>query len=398
MEHMPLAGYLVLDLTEGIAGPYCTKLLACYGAEVIKIERPRQGDPTRRMGPFFHDEAGPDKSCLFLYLNTSKKSVTLDLKGVAGRHIFLDLVRRADMVTESFPPGYLKELGLDYQSLEAIHPGLIMTSVTPFGQTGPYRDYKATEIVVNALAGLMYITGEPDRVPLQTGGYIAQYAAGQTAYVATLTALFHQAVTGEGQHVDVSMMEANVDNLENWVMGRAVQDKPMPRLGKRHQSGYPSEIYPCEDGYVAVNVGRGSWPALAEMMEEPRLLDPRYADPATRSQHRVAIDALMQPWLSAHGKVEVYHAGQARRMAFGYVATTEDVVRNPQLQDRDYFVRVEHPETGEVLYPGLPFRLKANDERFVCAPLLGEHTREVYGDKLGLTNEEMVTLKSQGVI
>jgi len=192
MADQALSGVKVLDLTWYIAGPYCTKLLASSGAEVLKIEKPAEGDPARRIGPFLGDDPHPEKSGLFLYLNTGKRSITLDLKTGAGKGIFKELAREADLVVESFSPGTMARLGLEYETLEKLNPRLVMTSISNFGQNGRYRDYRSAHLVHNAAGGWMYSIGEPHREPLQVGGWVAYYVAGVSAAVATAAALYHQ--------------------------------------------------------------------------------------------------------------------------------------------------------------------------------------------------------------
>jgi len=207
----------VLDLSEGVAGAYCTKILAGFGADVIKIERPGGGDPLRRHGPFPDDMPHPEKGALFLYLNTGKKSITLDIAQRTGALFFRRLVEEAEVVVESFPPGHLTELGLGYESLARIKPRLVMTSVTPFGQDGPYAGYRATNLTALAEGGQMAVTGEPDREPLKNGGYQAEYQAGLHAFAATAVAAFSADATEVGQHIDIAAMECMATALEPYV-------------------------------------------------------------------------------------------------------------------------------------------------------------------------------------
>ena len=211
-----LEGYLVVDLTERVAGPYCTKLMALQGAEVVKVEPPGTGDAMRAMGPFVGGDPHPEKSVPFLYLNTGKMSVTLDVEQHSARNLLLELAKRADVFVESYAPGYLASLGLGPDALLDANPRLVVSSISHFGQTGPYSGYKGEEIVDQAISGHVDITGEPDREPIKMGGNLAQYAGGQAAFASTLIAVYHAALTGEGQHVDNSITEANVDLLDSW--------------------------------------------------------------------------------------------------------------------------------------------------------------------------------------
>ena len=248
----PLDGVRVLDLTHYIAGPYCTKLFADYGVEVVKIERPEGGDATRRMGPFLHDEPHLEKSGLFLHLNTNKKSVTLDIETQAGRNVLLQLAKDADIVVESFSPDFLPSLELDYGAFEAVNPRIVMTSISNFGSTGPYRDYAASEITLYALGGTMISTGIPDREPVKLGLTVEQFYAGMVCATATMGAFMGASLTGEGQHVDMSLMEIMVANQDRAVQGHMLYQYTGPGAG-RTGGGSPGRtivpvgVYPTLD-------------------------------------------------------------------------------------------------------------------------------------------------------
>ncbi|MFC2041708.1 CaiB/BaiF CoA transferase family protein [Chloroflexota bacterium] len=394
-----LSGITVIDLTHYIAGPYCTKLLAGLGAEVIKIEKPGEGDGARRLGPFPGDRPDPEQSGLFLYLNTGKKSITLNLKTKSGVHIFKQLIADADVVVESFEPRVMPSLGLGYKVLEAINPRLVMTSISNFGQNGPYKGYKAEEITEQALSGLMYITGEPDREPLKSGGSLAQYIAGETAFAGTMTALLYAQATDTGQQVDVSIMEANAEMVETRLQEYFFQGTIDYRRGNFHPTTHPHKIYPCKDGWVFVTGNPlHNWPEMAKLMEEPRLADAKFATKHNRMEYRDEVDALMEPWLMSHTKEEIYYSGQAHGLAFGYVATPEDLAKSKQLRAREYFVEIEHPVAGKLRYPGGPYRMSETPFQFSPAPLLGEHNEEVYDQRLGFSKEDIVRLRQYGVI
>ncbi len=391
-----LEGIAALDLTQGVAGPYCTKLLAGMGAEVIKVEPPATGDPSRGLGPFVNDDPHPEKSLLYLYLNTGKKSLTLDLRSEAGRDILRALARGVDIVVESFEPRVLPGLGLPYSRLSADNPGLVMTSVTFFGQDGLYSEYKGGEIVAQAMSGNLQITGEPHREPVMIGGHFAQYAGGQAACVATLMALYHAMLTGHGQHVDCSIVEANADLLDSWGVN-AVLGTKQERTGMRHHGGYPAQLYPCRDGYVVLGTEPAGWKTLVDLVDDEALRDPKYARPG-RKQFREEIDPILVSWLRDKNKVDVHRAAQARRLASGYFMTPEDMLESPQLRERGYFQEIDHPSTGPSSYPGPPFRFSEAGWDQSRAPLLGEHNQEVYGRCLGLSDGELDRLKRQGVI
>ena len=240
----------VVDLTHYVAGPYCTKLLADYGAEVVKVERPGTGDGARRMFPFWGDDPHPEKSGLFLHLNTNKKGVTLDLKTPTGVEILKQLVKDADILVENFEPRVMPGLGLDYDTLATVNPRLVMTSISNFGQTGPYRDLKAGELVIFGMGPHMFVEGEPEREPLKYPGYKAQYMAGTNAAVAAMAALFGSSASGQGQHVDVSIMESLCGPPEGAaaLMSYAFSGRDPERPGYRRAGGSPWGVYRCKDG------------------------------------------------------------------------------------------------------------------------------------------------------
>ena len=390
-----LSDLKVLDLSLGIAGPYCAGLLAGLSADVIKIEPP-DGDPSRRAGAFFHDDPHPEKSGLFLYLNQGKRGVTLNLETETGRDILSRLLPMADVVVESYSPGYLASLGLGYARMEAINPRLVLTSVTHFGQDGPYRDWQGSELVDYALSGQLYRMGDQDKEPLKTGGSVEEYYAGQMAFVATMTAVFSRWITGEGQHVDQSIAEALASMVEmstaDW------QFAGVERMGRSVNPGGQGQ-YRCKDGFVQISPRRGeSFDRLADFMDIPELADPRFATPEGRIEHKVELDQLMQPWLAAHTKLEIYQRGQEQRLLAGYTCTVEDLLESPQFHDREYFVDIDHPFTGTIKYPGAPFKMSETPWQARRAPLLGEHNDEVYCGLLNFSKQELVMLRTLGVI
>ena len=395
-----LEGFLVVDLTERVAGPYCTKLMALQGADVVKVEPPGTGDAMRAMGPFVGDDPNPEKSVPFLYLNTGKKSVTLDVGQASARSLLLELARRADVLVESYAPGYLASLGLGADTLLEANPRLVVCSITHFGQDGPYSGYKGEEIVDQAISGHVGITGEPDREPIKMGGNLGQYAGGQAAFASTLIALYHVALTGEGQHVDNSITEANVDLLDSWGINSLFGDVPT-RLGNaapgavlRGRGG----LYETADGYIALGQMPGGWDAFVDMTGIEELRDPKYADPGSRSEHRDELEAIVGAWVRQNGKLDIYNASQQRRNAIGYVATPQDMLTSPQLEHRRFFEEIDHPAAGSARYPGPPYRLTASGETLTRAPLLGEHNAQVYCDMLGLERAELVRLRQLGVV
>ena len=394
-----LEGVRVVDLTHYIAGPYCTRLFATLGAEVIKIERPGKGDPSRYMGPFPKDVPDPEASATFLYLNCSKKSVTLDLKTVAGQQIVRDLAKSANILVENFSPRVLPSLSLGYGDLSPNIPSLVMTSISNYGQTGPYRDWKAVELNLYGVGGLMNITGEPDREPLKEGAPLAQLGAGQNAFVATMVALLDAEETGEGQHIDVSIAEYATNILENALMQYSYSGEEYVRAGNRGYGRAAWGIYPCRDGYVGIIAGPDNrWPALAQIMERPELADERFATRYGRLVNADEVDALILPWLLEHDKADIFKRGQEAGLGFAFVATLQDILEMDQLTSRDYFVELNHPVAGSYKYPGAPTQPGEPAWVFGRAPLLGEHNQQVLGDYLGYSREDLEQLKREGVI
>lgn len=399
MEEQALSDLKVLDLTHFIAGPYCTKLMADLGAEVIKVERPGQGDGARALGPFLGDEPHPEKSGLFFYLNTNKKGITLNLKSETGVRLLKELVRDADLVVENFEPRVMPSLGLSYDELKGINPNLVMTSISNFGQTGPYRDYKATSLTIMALGGPMAITGDEDR-PLKPGGSQAEYMAGIMGFSATTIALLWREETGLGQYIDLSIMECVSGNLEGATTEYPYLGISRRRLMQRFTYGHPVGLYPCKDGYVIVIPGLGKMDSMAMLLGDPSLVEHElFKSSRLRQQRAQEFDELfLLPYLREHTRREVFEQAQELRMPFGYVMGIDELLADAHLQARGFFVKVEHPLMGEVTYPGPPFRMGETPWKAGRAPLLGEHNEEVYCQRLGYTREDLVKLRELEII
>jgi benzylsuccinate CoA-transferase BbsE subunit len=399
-----LAGRRVLELADE-KGVYCGKLLADMGADVIKIEKPG-GDATREIPPFWGDRAHPERSLFFLYTNTSKRGLTLDLTSVEGRGLFRRLVERADLVLETFSPGFLPGLGLGYGDLRELNPRLVLTSVTAFGQTGPYRSYRSADIVASALGGSMYVTGDEADPPVKLAGSQAHMMASTYAAVSSMIALHRAAIQGEGQHVDVSVEEATVSVAHICGVGKWLDDGIIPRRwGTGLFASVPSGAYPCSDGMVYLMINRPlHWQALARWINEvtgnQEVLDPMFEGPSsTRQPYRELLDIFISDLTSQFTVDEVYHEGQRRHIAFTPVNTAAAVAHDVHLAARSYFVDVEHPGRGRLGYPGAPYRHSATPWRIARpAPSVGEHNRELYGVELGLSEERLRRLEESGVI
>lgn len=394
-----LEGVRVLDLTHHIAGPYCTKLLADFGADITKVERP-DGDPGRRMPPFFHDEPETEKSLLFLYLNTSKRSITLNLKSQGGQAIVKELVRDSDVLVENFSPRVMPSLGLDYGALREINPGLVMASISNFGQTGPYRDYKASEIVEYALGGLMYIFGAYDREPLKHAFNQAQFKAGTNTASAVLMALYHQRLTGQGQHVDLSIQESIASGLRD-VTNNYTYFGGVRRRQPNH-SGDLTRLRATSDGYILPNPGvsaRVNWGAVVELLDAPELDDERFSNASERLANAEELGEILDQVFESKKKQEMFYAAHQQRFIFGVIDSPEEVLDNPQFEARKYFVDLEHPEMGSIKFPGAPFLMSGTPwEARQAAPTLGQHSQEVLRDRLGYSEPEIAQLRTMEVI
>jgi CoA:oxalate CoA-transferase len=364
----------VLDLSQEVAGPLCTKFLAGLGAEVVKVEPPGTGDASRRFGPFVQAMPDAEQSALFLYLNTGKKSITLESQSPTGRAILQQLIQRCDVVVESFPPGYLDQLGCGYTALAQRHPGLIYTSITPFGQTGPYRHYKGEELVAQALGGLMHTIGLPDRAPLKIGGYAGLYTTGMSAFSATMLALYIRDTEGYGQHVDVSAMETTAVTQIHASIQQQFGKTPTRRA---------STLVRAHDGWLHAGLERGvrqdTWRRVCELMGRPELVDDaRFVTPEARREHQAELMPILEAWTATYPKEEIYHTLQKLHSVAGYVATVEDLFTSGQLVARAFFQTIAHPCAGVGRYPGAPFSMHGVSWQQARAPLLGEHNVEIY--------------------
>jgi len=401
MSELAFNQIVVLDCTEGIAGPYCSKLLADSGADVIKIEKPDAGDVTRKMGPFLNDDPDIEKSGAFFYLNTNKRSITLNLESGSGKNIFLKLLHKADIVIESFTPGTMSKLGLSYESLSKINPQIIMTSISGFGQTGPYRDYQATNLVTFGLSGAMYTSrpgNDTSTRPVVEGGRQSEYITGLLSFVATAAALINAKDTGKGTWIDMSALEcvasalgANIDEYS--YLGLSRKTNPFAIHG--YPIGYS---VPCKDGWISLTPGLGGAPNIPLLIEQPELLDdPLFTKPAQRMADPKKFDDTLSPWLQEHDKWEITRLAQELKMAFTPVLTPGELADDEQLKARGFFVETQHPVMGRVTYPGTPFKMSETPSRIGKAPLLGEDNHVIYSG-LGFSEKDQAELKKRGTI
>ena len=403
MTEGALSDVKVLDFTHMIAGPYCTKLMADYGADVVKVERPDGGDGTRRLGPYPGDEPHHERSGLFLHLNTNKRGVSLDLKTSAGNRIARRMAAETDVVVESFRPGVMASLGLDYATLSADNPALVYTSISNFGQTGPYRDFNASEIVLYGMGGEMYSSGLEDREPIKLGGTMVQYQAGAAAAVATMGALFAAQASGQGQHVDVSIMETQVGSIDRR-MSTLIAYQYTGEISKRIPfgvMGYPIGVYPCADGYVELTGGIVYFDRVIEMLGRPAMFDdPKWHAPEAQTDPdlREEFDEFFIPWCLERTKYEIWYAAQDARVLSGPINTMEDLTGDPNFNERGAFAEFDHSSAGRLAYPGRPFVMERTPwAARMAAPLLGQHNADVLGE-LGYDRAALVRLRETGAI
>ena len=372
----PLAGVRVVDLSRNVAGPYASYLLAQFGADVVKVEPPG-GDPSRRFGPFPNDVPDPETSGLFLHLNRNKRSVALDAARDGAK--ILDLARDADVLIEDFAPGVSHAGGWDFDTLAAANPRLVMTSITPFGQTGPYRDYRGSELTLQAIGGPLVTNGHAEREPLKLGGHYAHYHAGISAALATLMALRRADETGEGDWIDLSVYECQAGCRDRRVIQLTVAaytGKCGGRLATVQRS-LGIGVRKCADGYINImGAGAARLPRLLQMIEAPNAeqVDPLHIDPVARD----ALEQVYSRWLAAKPKREAVHLAQSHGLLAGAFHTVAEVVNDPHYRDRGAWDEVDHPVAGRLTYPGRPFTMseveRITPER---APLLNEHADDV---------------------
>jgi benzylsuccinate CoA-transferase BbsE subunit len=410
-----LDSYRVLDLTNE-NGFLCGKILADLGADVIKIERPG-GDESRKLGPFYHDIPNPEKSLYWFAYNLNKRGITLDIESRDGQQIFKKLIKTADFVIESFTPGYLDRLGLGYKSLSKINPRVIMTSITPFGLIGPYKNYKATDIVVMAMGGLMYITGNPDQPPLRISLPQAFLLASAHGAAASMVAYFYRETSGEGQHVDVSAQECVLWEIANaiplWELNQHILRRAGSYITGRWTGTKQRLLWKCQDGYVLFYVLGGAFgaktnKAIVEWMEEENMV-PEYLkdfdwgvfDMASQTQEmQDLIEVPIASLFKKYTKEGLYNEAQKRGIMLCPVCTSKDILGNTQLKSRDFWVEVSHPELStSITYPGAFAKLSQTPLKIKHrAPLVGEHNLDIYQGELGLSNSELDALQRSGVI
>ncbi len=400
-----LAGRRVLDLSDE-KGVYCTKLFADMGADVIKIESPG-GSRERWFPPFWKDEPGEDRSLFFLYMNTNKRGITLDLFHPSGKELFQRLTAGADLIVDTSLPETLEHLGLDYPTLESRHPELVLTSITGFGQTGPHSHYQTSDLVSNAMGGSLHVVGEEADPPVSLAGSQAYVMASTTAAASSMIALLHASSTGHGQHVDISIQESVLSVTSIAGVGKWLDDDIVPkRYGSALFASVPSGAYPCRDGKIYLMINRPlHWEALSQWIHEvtgnKEVLDPMFHGPSSKRQpYRELLDLFISELTQQFSVEQFYREGQRRHLAVSPINTAETVTRDAHLVARDFFVTPEDCDPDEGLtYPGAPYKLEKTPWRLRrSAPRLGQHNAEIYCDELGLSLDELFEYQTMGVI
>jgi CoA:oxalate CoA-transferase len=403
MTPRALEGMKIVEYCNMVSGPYCSKLLADMGAEVLKIEPPLLGDDSRRRGPFPGDIPDQEKSGLFLYLNSNKKGLTLDPTKPDGKEIFKKLIERTDVLIEDRPPGEMEELGLAYETLKSFNPGLIMVSITPYGRSGPFKDYKAFQLNTVHVSGQGYLLPIPaldmDRPPVKVGGQGSGFDVGLVAVVAVTAAFYWKLLTGKGQFIEMSKQETLM-SMQRVESVTYPNDQVNITRGGEKGSKMPGGIMPCQDGYVvAVTPEEHQWKALIKLIGDPKWAEEDWCqDPLSRSKNVDQINDRIIAWTRQHTKEEIFRRGQALSCPVASVNTVEDIYGSEQFKARNFFVDLEHPALGKIPFPSSAYRFSKTPWQLIqAAPLLGEHNKEVYG-QIGYSEEDLSTMKNKGII
>ena len=404
-EGLLLPPFRVLDLA-GPAGVLCGKLLADHGADVVLVEPPG-GHPGRTLAPFVGDDPHPEKSLYFLYYNTNKRSITLDLESETGRSLFRRLASKADAVVESFRVGYMASLGLDYESLKEANPGLVMASITPFGQSGPWSDFKSSDLIAMASSGYMQITGDPEGPPVRQGNEQSHFAGAQYGAVAILAALYHRdMLSGTGQYIDVSQQEALITYYTDAHPALAWQflGENVTRVGTSSTLAVPLGAYPCRDGWIAAGVVTPrEWDGLAQWMHEvtgnDEILGEQFrGGNQERAEFVEELTATFIDFTTRFSVEELFHEGQRRNLVFIPVNDVTSLIGDPQLEASNFWAKLDHPETGPLKYPLGIFDSEDVRPAEKTAPRLGQDNQSIYCQELGLLAQDLDVLRAEGVI
>ena len=396
----PLKGLRVFDLTRVLAGPACVQMLADLGADVIKFERPGAGDDTRGFRPPVMPGTG--ESAYFVGANRNKQSVTLDIASPEGQAIVRRLLARRDILVENFKVGTLARYGLGWEQLHADFPGLVYCSITGFGQTGPYAPRPGYDGLIQAFGGVMSLTGEPDGLPQKVGVPVADLFAGLYGCIGILAALRHRDRTGEGQQIDIGMLDTSVAWLANQAMNYLATGENPPRLGNQHPNIAPYQVFPTKDGHIVLSIGNdptfrrfceGFCPALAD--------EPRFATNALRVANRDAVTDALTPVMAQFSTREWVERLEALKIGCGPINRLSEVFADPHVLARGMVVEMPHPEgeAGVVKVVANPVKLSATPAAYrITPPALGEHTDAVLGGMLGMDAAEIAALREKGIV
>ncbi len=399
----PLDGIRVVEYGGDVSGPFCGRTLADLGADVVKVE-PLDGDPARHHGPFPGDRPDGEHSGLYLFLNANKLGVTLDVTGACGRQVLKQLVAQADVFIDSYPSSSPTAPGLDYAALIDDNPGLIVTSLSPFGLTGPYRDYACYDINVSAAGGMSYGTGFPDREPLSLPLRQSSYLAGFAAALASAMALLSRGETGRGQVVEVSETEVSAVLLNGYHLPTYIyKGVPGRRWGNRMSLGlFPNCVLPASDGHICIDTPQlEQYQRFLQLLgEQPWSENPRYRNRrAMTEEYPEESEALIAPWFRERTKADIFELCRQNRVPCVPVKTIDEVISEPHLRQRGYWQERQQPGIGELTYPGPPYRFPRSPWRLARpAPRLGQHNQEVYCGRLGFSPGELTRLHQAGVV
>lgn len=401
--HGALAGIRVLDFTQVVGPPYCTMLLADLGAEVIKIEERQEALKRLQVGPLRHRDGKEEPIPTFwLYVNRNKKSVTLNLKTPEGVRILQELIPHADVVVENFSVGTMDRLGIGYTHLRALNPRLIYASISAFGQYGPYAGQRGYDLLAEAISGYMSITGYPENPPTKSGQSIADYYAGLLCAVAILAALRYRDQTGRGQQIDIALLDSLISALDGYAEFYTLTGRVVERVGNHSiQTGPAYGLHEAQDGYVVIGITTEAiWKRFCQVLGRPELLtDPRCHNIMARRQHPDFIRELIGSWVRARSKKEVVQILVEAGVPAAPVNSLAEMVHDPQVQAREMFVSVEHPQFGPLTITGTPLKLSETPGTIrTPAPTIGAHNQEILGTLLGHTKEELQKWQEQGII
>lgn len=394
----PLEGITVLDLTWVLSGPFASMVLCDLGAEIIKVERPPWGDIARTTGPYQNGWSG-----YFFSVNRGKRSIAIDLRGEEGRELFRRLAEKADVVMENFTPGTMERLGIGYETLAARNPRLIFASTSGFGQTGPYRERPALDIIVQAMGGIMSITGEPGRGPVRPGASLGDISAGLFTAIGILAALHERERSGNGQAIDISMLDCQVSVLENAIMRYFVTGSAPEPLGTRHPSATPFQAFPTADGHLVIALSFGEenqWQLLCGLLGLPELIgNERFATSPRRTARHAELEPILEAAFRQRPTGEWLEELGALGIPCGPINTIPQVVADEQVREREMIREVTHPRAGTIPIANTPFRMSRSDSGIKGPPPdFGSDTAAVLGDLLGLSPADVADLEARGVV